>query len=195
MKRYYVFSNALKRNVIQIKPNLKYVDIESSLYYSSTYKLPEETVFRIIKGKNWTDIISNYEYAPALFYISERMVNFFSLYMDMSNCCHLINFAENISEKYYKLYNLQHYELVNPHNFCEKYDEVSYFYLPDDENPPSLFTITERNFCIVDDITFKLMNNQNFSNVYFEEIYSLNKAEYEEWKILHAQHKPLIPRL
>ena len=39
------------------------------------------------------------------------------------------------------------------------------------------------------------MNNQNFSNVYFDEIYSLNKAEYEEWKILHAQHKPLIPRL
>ena len=50
-------------------------------------------------------------------------------------------------------------------------------------------------FCIVDDITFKLMNNLNLSNVYFDEIYSLNKAEYEEWKILHAQHKPLIPRL
>ena len=113
----------------------------------------------------------------------------------MSNCCHLINFAENISEKYYKLYNLQHYELVNPHNFCEQYNEVSYFYLPDDENPPSLFTLTDRNCCIVDDITFKLMNNQNFSNVYLDEIYSLNKAEYEEWKILHAQHKPLIPRL
>ena len=194
MKRYYEFTNALKRNVIQIKPNLKYVDIESLLYYSSKYKLPEETVFRIIKGKKWTDIIYDYEIA-CLFFISERMVNFFSLYMDMSNCCHLINFTENISEKYYKLYNLQHYELVNPYNFYEKYDEVSYFYLPDDENPPSLFTLTDRNCCIVDDITFKLMNNQNFSNVYFDEIYSLNKAEYEEWKILHAQHKPLIPRL
>ena len=135
MKRYYEFTNALKRNVIQIKPNLKYVDIESLLYYSSKYKLPEETVFRIIKGKKWTDIIYDYEIA-CLFFISERMVNFFSLYMDMSNCCHLINFAENISEKYYKLYNLQHYELVNPYNFYEKYDEVSYFYLPDDENPP-----------------------------------------------------------
>ena len=101
MKRYYTFSNALKRNVIQIKPNLKYVDIESSLYYSSTEKLPEETVFRIIKRKKWTDIIYDYEIA-CLFFISERMVNFFSLYMDMSNCCHLINFTENISEKYYK---------------------------------------------------------------------------------------------
>ena len=195
MKRYYVFTNALKRNVIQIKPNFKYDDIESLLYYSSTEKLPEETVFRIIKGKKWTDIISNYEFAPCLFYISDRMVNLFSLYMDMSNCCHPINFVENISEKYYKLYNLQHYELVNPHNFCEQYNEVSYFYLPDGENPPSLFTLSERNFCIVDDITFKLMNNLNLSNVYFDEIYSLNKAEYEEWKILHAQHKPLIPRL
>ena len=69
MKRYYTFSNALKRNVIQIKPNLKYVDIESSLYYSSKYKLPEETVFRIIKGKKWTDIIYDYEIA-CLFFIS-----------------------------------------------------------------------------------------------------------------------------
>ena len=39
------------------------------------------------------------------------------------------------------------------------------------------------------------MKQMKITNIYFYEVYGLNAKEYEEWKILHAQHKPLIPRL
>ena len=144
------------------------------------------------KGKKWTDLIYYYEFA-CIFFVSERLINLFSSKMDMSNSYYPIKFKESDTPQYYKLYNVKQYEGIN--SILETSEEVPYFYLPEEEIPPALFTLKGSNWHIIDENTMNQMKQMKITNIYFDEIYGLNAKEYEEWKILHAQHKLLIPRL
>lgn len=195
MKRYYTFRQNFRNSVIEIKPNKPYKDVEPFLVISSLTKLKDDVRFHVVKGKKWTDLIY-YNEAAFIFFVSERLINIFAPLMDISKSCYPIKFEENeTTPTYYILYNVQKYTYVNPNSFFEKYEEVTYFYLPEGEIPPALFTIEETNMYIIDEKTKNLMKKLKITNIAFEEIYALNSEEYEEWKILHAQHKPLIPRL
>ena len=112
--------------------------------------------------------------------------------MDMSNSYYPIKFKESDTPQYYKLYNVKQYEGIN--SILETPEEVPYFYLPEEEIPPALFTLKGSNLHIIDEDTMNQMKQMKITNIYFDEIYGLNAKEYEEWKILHAQHVPLLPR-
>ena len=192
MKKFFAFSNDFKNGVIEVKPNLPFGDIFPQLLFSTKEKLPDEIVFSIKKGKKWTDLIYYYEFACS-FFVSERIINLFSSKMDMSNSYYPIKFKESDTPQYYKLYNVKQYEGIN--SILETPEEVPYFYLPEEEIPPALFTLKGSNMHIIDEDTMNQMKQMKITNIYFYEVYGLNAKEYEEWKILHAQHKPLIPRL
>ena len=192
MKKFFAFSNDFKNGVIEVKPNLPFGDIFPQLLFSTKEKLPDEIVFSIKKGKKWTDLIYYYEFACS-FFVSERIINLFSSKMDMSNSYYPIKFKESDTPQYYKLYNVKQYEGIN--SILETPEEVPYFYLPEEEIPPALFTLKGSNLHIIDEDTMNQMKQMKITNIYFYEVYGLNAKEYEEWKILHAQHKPLIPRL
>ena len=191
MKKFFTFRNDYKNGVIQVKPNLPSGDIFPQLLFSTKEKLPDEIVFSIKKGKKWTDLIYYYEFA-VIFFVSERVINLFSSKMDMSNSYYPIKFKESDTPQYYKLYNVKQYEGIN--SILETPEEVPYFYLPEEEIPPALFTLKGSNMHIIDENTMNQMKQMKITNIYFDEIYGLNDEEYEEWKILHAQHKILIPR-
>lgn len=112
--------------------------------------------------------------------------------MDISNSYYPIKFKESDTPQYYKLYNVKQYEGIN--SILETPEEVPYFYLPEGEIPPALFTLKGSNLHIIDEDTMNQMKQMKITNIYFYEVYGLNAKEYEELKILHAQHKILIPR-
>lgn len=193
MKKFFTFRNDYKNGVIQVKPNLPSGDIFPQLLFSTKEKLPDEIVFSIKKGKKWTDLIYYYEFA-VIFFVSERVINLFSSKMDMSNSYYPIKFKESDTPQYYKLYNVKQYEGINGRREEYNYEEVPYFYLPEGEIPPALFTLKGSNMHIIDEDTMNQMKQMKITNIYFDEVYGLNDKEYEELKILHAQHKILIPR-
>lgn len=183
-----------RNSVIKLKSNKSYDENYPYLNLYSTQALPEDVTFSVAKGKKWTDIINFYQ-GLVIDFFSQRLIDLFSAKMDMQDICYPIRIEGDDSPNYYVIYNLKQYEMVNPDHMIDGSNEPMYVYMPDGETPPPLFTANATLYKIISEETMQQMKKLKMTNIYYREMYTLNTAEYEEWKHLHAQNKPFLPTM
>ena len=193
MKKFYIISNNFRNDVVQLKSNKLYSEIEPYLNQYSTEKLPNDVVFSIAKGKKWADLLYYHE-AASIIFLSQKVIDVLSAIINMKDMCYPIKIDTENTSSYYVLYNKAAYEFINPNYMLDDFDEPPYIYIPDEEyETPRLFTHVKGIFNIVDEEIMQALRKHKVTNIYFREIYSLDSNEYQELLYQHSQHKAFLP--
>lgn len=177
MKTVYNFHNAFKRSQLEISSDvLPYRLLREYLVPYYKEKLPENVTFIVASGKKNYDIIRHFECGE--YFFSQKFIDVLSQFIDMSDKCYPIE-VEGTEEKYYVIYNLNHYPFLNENR--ASFDEEPSFYCGKVITTP-LFGITNtRCFVVTEELKDALVKNK-ISNIEFEESFLCTKQEYKDWR-------------
>lgn len=180
MKRFYYFIQNRRNSVIELRSNKPFSIWDDCLCPSSAVKIPDDSVFKVVKGKKWTDAIILFE--SAITFYSQKLVDFLQQYTDITNQCYPIRIADS-EEKYYVFYNMFTYTRINPCSVFES--EPPYFLLPPTGEVRPFFTIGMSSLKVCTEEIKKAMEKAKLTNIRFVPVYGLTEEEFHLWKQKH----------
>ena len=179
MKTVFNFHNAFKKSQLEITSNIQSKLIWDYLVPYNKERLPESITFKIAAGKKNYDLIRLFQCGE--FFFSQKFIDVFSQFMDMSDKCYPIK-VEGAEQQYYVIYNLKKYPYLNKNR--ASFDEEPSFYCGKEITAP-LFGITDtRCFVVTEELKNALIKNK-ISNIDFEESFLCTKDEYKDWRKSH----------
>ena len=176
MTTVFNFHNAFKRSQLEIISNIPNKLIWDYLVPYKKERLPENITFKIAAGKKNYDLIRLFQSGE--FFFSQKFMEVFSQFMDMSDKCYPIK-VEGAEQQYYVMYNLDNYSFLNKEKAM--FDKEPYFYCGKEITAP-LFGINDtRCFVVTEELKNALIKNK-ISNIDFTESFLCTREEYKEWK-------------
>ena len=176
MNSFYSLTHHYKKDMWEIIA-------KNNIYLLSPYLFPcqkgkplEKVTFAVAAGKKAYDIIARKKEFGQFY--SQRIIDVFSQFVDMSDKCYPIN-IKGVEEQYYAIYNLKEYSEIND-------GEQDYFLEPTfigikDTSVP-IFCVTS-NPCVFvsEEIKTALLKN-NLTNIKLSEYIGCTKKEYRKIK-------------
>lgn len=180
MKRFYYFIQNRRNSVIELRSNTPFAILDDCLHPSSDVKIPDDSTFKVVKGKKWTDAIILFE--SGITFYSQRLVDLLQHYTDITNQCYPIRIVDS-EERYYTFYNMITYTRINPRSVFE--DEPPYFLLPPFGEVSPFFTVGVSSLEICTEEVKKAMEKAKLTNIRFVPVYGLTEEEFQLWKQKH----------
>lgn len=176
MKTVFNFHNDMKRSQLEITSDVPSEYIWDYLVPYNNEKLPESVTFKVAAGKKNYDLIRLFQCGE--YFFSQKFIDVFSQFMDMSNKCYPIN-VKGAEVQYYVIYNLKKYPFLNEKT--ASFEKEPSFYCGKEITMPLFGINNTRRFVVTEEIKKALIKNK-ISNIWFEESYLCTKKEYKDWK-------------
>ena len=176
MKLFYELWHNFNCDSLEIRHDLP-VDLSMKcIGANSKEKMPDGIVFSVATGNKAYDIIRFFERCEFLY--SQRIIDVFSKYIDMSDKCYPI-IIKNVDMPYYVIFNLSDVAYLNEKENI--YIKEPTFIDAQKINVP-LFCIRNTGSIIVtEEIKNELLYNK-LTNISLEECYSCSREVYERIK-------------
>ncbi len=175
MTEFFYFSgNIHSKAIIEICPTEShdFAFVEPYLYPTSKTRLPNEVVFRVVRGRRWTDVIVYHEAWSHTFY-SQKIIDILGKFLDMSDKCYPIH-IEGTDQRYYVIYNIEEYTYLNQ-KYGSFFRKPPYFELPD--ACPPLFTLSNSNLRVCSKELKEALIKAKIVNIRFRDVCGLTKEE------------------
>ena len=176
MRTYFELFHRFKNSMLEITSE---IPVEYSWQYlteCSKDKLPDGIDFSVATGKKAYDIIRFFERGE--YFYSQRIINVFSQFIDMSDKCYPI-IIKNVDMQYYVIYNLYGVPWINrkENTFCEEPNFID----ASNTNVPIFCIENTGCFIVTEEVKDALFDNK-ITNISLKECFSCLREGYERIK-------------